>query len=93
MEMTRQDYDGLGQRVTKLREDFVECKATRTEQITGLYRDCSGNTSDIRKLYEAMVLMGQKVSAINNRIIGGAAVLSLLIPLLTAIILRNLPGG
>ena len=86
-DVTREEFDGLGKRVTELKESVVGCQSAKGVEIDHLKQMASDTKSDIGTVFNKIERVEVKVSTMWGKVTAGVAVAVLLIQ----IILRVLP--
>lgn len=87
-EVTRAEFDGLGNRVNTFREEFVGCRATNTKALDMLADISNTQEESISKLFQGQEDIKVGFAGMKGRLTIAGAIAALIIPILTALIIR-----
>jgi hypothetical protein len=81
-EVTETMFNGLGERVTRNKDDFIACKAENSQKILSLEESSREIKIGMTKLAEAQTAISLKLSSLTGKIVGGCAVVVAIIQVL-----------
>ena len=90
MDITRDEFNGLGSRVGGLREDFIECRSKKTQQIGSLEDGRKDQEDKIMSIFRTQEEMKIAMSGLQNRLIGIGLAMVVFIPLVTSLLSKYL---
>jgi hypothetical protein len=85
-EELKRDINGLGGRLNDLELNEAKCQGRTRQRLDTLERGHEEHRGDIKELFTSIDKIRQAVSSLQGRIIGAAAVLGILIPIITSIL-------
>ena len=92
-EVTRGEFNGLGQRVDRNREDFVECRASNGQAVATMAETLQAQGQAITRLFQGQEDIKVGFAGMKGRLWMVGAIIALFIPILTAIIIRATDPG
>jgi hypothetical protein len=91
-EVSRQELNGLGKKVTKDREDFVECRAEKEATLKSLTALIDTQAENQTRIFQAQEDTKVALSGLKGWLIGIGAVLGVVSPIITAVVIHFLRG-
>ena len=74
-EITRTEFDGLGGRVTGVKEEFIHCRAENSEKLKNMEDTVEHMEENITKIFETQDKIQIQLSGLIGKILGGTAVI------------------
>jgi hypothetical protein len=75
-EVTESMFNGLGERVTRNKDDFIACRAENTQKISSMEEAIRDFKSDMKALSTLQTDLGLKLGNLTGKIVGGCGVIS-----------------
>jgi len=92
-DVTRTEFNGLGDRVNVLDKKFYGCKEKKENQIVNLEADNVEHKKDITRIFQSQEELKIQFAASSNKVIGAVAVIVFVLSFLSAIVQHYLTKG
>lgn len=90
MDITRDEFNGLGGRVSKNKEEFLVCRAENTVKLENMEETMSEIKVDIGKLFDGQKEIKESNTKMQGKIIGATAIIIIVIQVGTPMIMKLL---
>lgn len=89
-EVTVTEFNGLGQRVNSMAVEHATCRGETRQRLESVEERQAEHRGEIKELFTAVDKVRTGQAALNGRMVGMGVVLSILIPIATALLMRVL---